>query len=86
MHKSRPISKNKKISNNITKNIPQKALQLLTTNNIKKQNNISNFFPFSLLKSRSIVPFSSNTSRNQKYNNLKNSFENLLNKQKSLRN
>ena len=37
MHKSRPISKNKKISNNITKNIPQKALQLLTTNNIKKQ-------------------------------------------------
>ena len=60
MHKSRPISKNKKISNNITKNIPQKALQLLTTNNIKKQNNISNFFPFSLLtfiKIKKYCPF-----------------------------
>ena len=86
MHRSRPISKNKKISNNITKNVPQKALYLLTTNNLKKHNNINNFFPFSLLKSRSIVPFSSNTSRNQKNSNMKNSFENLLNKQKSLRN
>ena len=86
MYKNRQSSKNKKLSNNITKNIPKKALQLLTTNNIKKQNNINNFLPFSLIKSRSIVPFSSNTSRNQKYNKLKNSFENVLNNQKSLRN
>ena len=86
MYKNRQSSKNKKLSNNITKNIPKKALQLLTTNNIKKQNNINNFLPFSLIKSRSIVPFSSNTSRNQKYNKLKNSFENALNNQKSLRN
>lgn len=86
MYKKRQNSKAKKSSNNITKNVPKKALQLLTTNSIKKQNIINNFLPFSLIKSRSIVPFSSNTSRNQKYNKLKNSFENLLNNQKSLRN
>ena len=86
MYNKRQSFKNKKILNNITKNIPPKALQLPTTNNKKKPNIINNFLPFSLIKSRSIVPFSSNTSRNQKYNNLKNSFENLLNNQKSLRN
>lgn len=86
MYKSRQSSKGKKISNNITKNIPRKPLQLFTTNNIKNQNNINNFLPFSLIKSRSIIPFSSNTSRNQKNNNLKNSFENLISNQKSLRN
>lgn len=86
MYKSRQSSKKKKLSNNIIKNVNKKALQLLITNNIKKANNIDSFFPFSLIKSRSIVPFSSNTSRNQKYNKLKNSFENLLNNQKSLRN
>ena len=86
MYSNRHNSKNKKISNNIIKNISPKTLQLLTTNNIiKKQNNISSFIPFSLLKSKSIVPFSTNTSRNQKLNNLKQSFENLFN-QKSLRN
>ena len=86
MYNKRQSFKNKKILNNITKNIPPKALQLPTNNSKKKQNIINNFLPFSLIKSRSIVPFSSNTSRNQKYNNLKNSFENLLNNQKSLRN
>ena len=86
MYNKRQSFKNKKILNNITKNIPPKALQLPTTNSKKKPNIINNFLPFSLIKSRSIVPFSSNTSRNQKYNILKNSFENLLNNQKSLRN
>lgn len=86
MYNKRQSFKNKKILNNITKNIPPKALQLPKTNSKKKPNIINNFLPFSLIKSRSIVPFSSNTSRNQKYNNLKNSFENLLNNQKSLRN
>ena len=86
MYSNRHNSKNKKISNNIIKNISPKTLQLLTTNNIiKKQNNISSFIPFSLIKSKSIIPFSTNTSRNQKLNNLKQSFENLFN-QKSLRN
>ena len=86
MYSTRQNSKNKKLSNNIIKNITPKTLQLLTTNNIiKKQNNINNFIPFSLLKSKSLVPFSTNTSRNQKLNNLKQSFENLFN-QKSLRN
>ena len=82
MYKVQQSSKNKKI----VKNITPKVLQLLTTNNKKKQNNITKFLPFSLIKSRSIVPFSSNTSRNLKYNNLKNSFENLLNNQKSQKN
>ena len=82
MYKIRQSSKDKKI----VKNITPKTLQLFTTNNLKKQNNITKFLPFSLIKSRSIVPFSSNTSRNLKYNNLKNSFENLLNNQKSQRN
>ena len=86
MYKIRQSSKNKKTISNITKNIPPKTLQLLTTNNKKKQNNVNKFLPFSLIKSRSLVPFSSNTSRNQKYNNLKNSFDNLLNEQKSQRN
>lgn len=86
MYSTRQNSKNKKLSNNIIKNITPKTLQLLTTNNIiKKQNNINSFIPFSLLKSKSLVPFSTNTSRNQKLNNLKQSFENLFN-QKSLRN
>ena len=86
MYSNRHNTKNKKSSNNIIKNISPKTLQLLTTNNIiKKQNNISSFIPFSLIKSKSIIPFSTNTSRNQKLNNLKQSFENLFN-QKSLRN
>ena len=86
MYKTRPSSQSKKISNNIIKNYPKKALQLIATNNKKKQNIINNYIPYSLIKSRSLVPFSSNTSRNQKNNNLKNSFENLINNQKSLRN
>ena len=86
MYKIRQSSKNKKTLSNITKKIPPKTLELLATNNKKKQNNNNKFLPFSLIKSRSIIPFSSNTSRNQKYNNLNNIFENFLNNQKSQRN
>lgn len=86
MYKTRPNSKKKKFTNNITKNFPSKLSQLLSTNNKKIQININNFLPYSLSKSRSIVPFSSNTSRNQKSNKLKHSFDNLINNQKSLRN
>ena len=71
MYISRQSSKSKKISNNIVKNMNPKIIQLLTTNNNNnyKQNNITSFIPFSVLKSRSIVPTTSNTSRNQKCNN-----------------
>lgn len=87
MYISRQNSKSKNLSNNIIKTIAPKTIQLLSTNNKKKQNNKNNFIPFSLLKSKSIAPSSSNTSRNQKYNNLKKSFENLFNNQiSSLRN
>jgi len=86
MYISRQSSKSKKISNNIVKNMNPKIIQLLTTNNNNKQNNITSFIPFSVLKSRSIAPTTSNTSRNQKCNNLKKSFENLFNNQISLRN
>lgn len=87
MYISRQNSKSKNLSNNIIKTIAPKTIQLLTTNNKKKQNNKNSFIPFSLLKSRSIAPSTSNTSRNQKFNNLKKSFENLFNNQiSSLRN
>ena len=87
MYISRQNSKSKNLSNNIIKTIVPKTIQLLSTNNKKKQNNKSSFIPFSLLKSRSIAPSTSNTSRNQKFNNLKKSFENLFNNQiSSLRN
>ena len=86
MYISRQSSKSKKISNNIVKNMNPMIIQLLTTNNNNKQNNITSFIPFSVLKSKSIVPTTSNTSRNQKCNNLKKSFENLFNNQISLRN
>ena len=80
MYKIRPSSKTKKISQNITKNYPSKKLSK------KIQININNFLPISLAKSKSIVPFSSNTLRNKNFNKSKNSFDNLLNNQKSLRN
>ena len=87
MYISRQNSKSKNLSNNIIKTIAPKTIQLLSTNNKKKQNNKNNFIPFSLLKSRSLAPSTSNTSRNQKFNNLKKSFENLFNNQvSSLRN
>lgn len=80
MYKIRPSSKPKKISQNITKNYPSKKLSK------KIQININNFLPISLAKSKSIVPFSTNTLRNKNFNKSKNSFDNLLNNQKSLRN
>lgn len=87
MYISRQNSKSKNLSNNIIKNIVPKTMQLLSTNNKKKQNSKNNFITFTLLKSKSIAPSMSNTSRNQKYNNLKKSFENLFNNQvSSLRN
>jgi len=87
MYISRQNSKSKNLSNNIIKTIVPKTMQLLSTNNKKKQNSKNSFITFSLLKSRSIAPSTSNTSRNQKYNNLKKSFENLFNNQvSSLRN
>ena len=80
-------SKSKNLSNNIIKTIVPKTMQLLSTNNIKRQNNKNSFIPFSLLNSRNITPSTSITSRNQKLNNLKKSFENLFNNQvSSLRN
>lgn len=87
MYISRQNSKSKNLSNNIIKNIVPKTMQLLSTNNKKKQNSKNSFITFTLLKSKSIAPSMSNTSRNQKYNNLKKSFENLFNNQvSSLRN
>ena len=50
MYKTRPSSQSKKISNNIIKNYPKKALQLIATNNKKKQNIINNYIPYSLIK------------------------------------
>ena len=86
MYKTRPSSNSKKISHNISKNYPTKKLSKILTTNKKIRINISNFLPISLVKSRSIVPISSNTLRNQNSNKLKNSFDNLLNNQKTLRN
>ena len=85
MYISRPSSKNKNLTNNIIKNFSPKTMQLLTTNTKKKQNNIS-FIPFSLFKSRSLVPYTTNTSRNQKFSNLKKSFESLYSNQISIKN
>ena len=87
MYICRQNSKSKNLSNNIIKTIVPKTMQLLSTNNKKKQNNKNSSIPFSLIKSRSIAPSTSITSRNQKLNNLKKSFENLFNNQvSSLRN
>ena len=87
MYISRQNSKSKNLSNNMIKSIVPKTIQLLSTNNKKTQNNKNSFITFSLLKSKSIAPSTSNTSRNQKFNNLKKSFENLFNNQvSSLRN
>ena len=87
MYICRQNSKSKNLSNNIIKTIVPKTMQLLSTNNIKRQNNKNSFIPFSLLKSRNITPSTSITSRNQKLTNLKKSFENLFNNQvSSLRN
>lgn len=86
MNRNRANSKGKILYNTIIRNINPKAFHLLTTNNIIKQNNINSFFPFSLSKSKSIVPFSTNTSRNQKNVHSKNSFEELLTNQNSERN
>jgi hypothetical protein len=87
MYISRQNSKSKNLSNNMIKSVVPKTIQLLSTNNKKTQNNKNSFITFSLLKSKSIAPSTSNTSRNQKFNNLKKSFENLFNNQvSSLRN
>ena len=86
MNNKRKKSKRKKLYKALISNNNPKIFHLLTENNIKKQNNINSYFNFSLLKSKSIIPSSSNTSRNHQKVNLKNSIEDLLKIQKSQRN